>query len=229
MSKKVFIGVGHGGSDPGAQANGYKEKDFNLDIALACGAELARHGIDVKYSRVKDENDTLTDEIQECNLYRPNLAIDVHNNAGGGDGIEVYHSKVRGTGERLANNIIAQVCSQTGQNSRGAKTKLNAQGTDYFGFIRQTAAPAVIVECAFLDTKDVEIIDTYAERVSMGIAIAHGAIKTLNMAIKPVDKPVDTGKKLYRVQVGAYVDKANADKILKKLKEQGYDAIIKDS
>ena len=28
--KKVFIGVGHGGSDPGASANGFREKDLNL-------------------------------------------------------------------------------------------------------------------------------------------------------------------------------------------------------
>ena len=32
---KVFIGVGHGGADPGAVANGFKEKDLNLVIALA--------------------------------------------------------------------------------------------------------------------------------------------------------------------------------------------------
>lgn len=33
---KVFIGVGHGGSDPGAVSNNTKEKDLNLSIALAC-------------------------------------------------------------------------------------------------------------------------------------------------------------------------------------------------
>ena len=32
---KVFIGVGHGGSDPGAVANGFKEKDCNVtSVAL---------------------------------------------------------------------------------------------------------------------------------------------------------------------------------------------------
>lgn len=231
MSKKVFIGVGHGGIDPGAQANGFREKDVNLDIAKACGAELARHGVDVKYSRLKDENDPLSEEIRECNLYRPDVALDIHNNAGGGDGIEVYHSKVRGTGERLAKNIITEVCAQTGQNSRGTKTKLNSQGSDYFGFIRGTAAPAVIVECAFMDSSDIQIIDTYAERVAMGVAVAHGVLRTLGLAVVPVAKPEvkPAGGKYYRVQVGAYVDKANADKILKKLKEQGYDAIIKYS
>jgi N-acetylmuramoyl-L-alanine amidase len=54
---KVFIGVGHGGSDPGAVANGVKEKDLNLQLALACRDELIRHGIGVKLSCTKDEND----------------------------------------------------------------------------------------------------------------------------------------------------------------------------
>lgn len=40
MIKKVFLGVGHGGTDPGAVANGLREKDVNLGIALAAQKEL---------------------------------------------------------------------------------------------------------------------------------------------------------------------------------------------
>ena len=35
MAKKVFLGVGHGGSDPGA-VKYIKEADVNLNMALAC-------------------------------------------------------------------------------------------------------------------------------------------------------------------------------------------------
>ena len=73
--KKVFIGVGHGGSDPGAVANGFKEKDLNLDIALAARDFLLPYDFDVKMSRVKDENDTLEEEIKECNAFDPILAL----------------------------------------------------------------------------------------------------------------------------------------------------------
>ena len=58
MSKKVFIGVGHGGSDPGA-VKYVKEADANLQMALGLKAELERHGVKVGISRVKDENDPL--------------------------------------------------------------------------------------------------------------------------------------------------------------------------
>ena len=44
MAKKVFLGVGHGGTDPGASANGLKEKDVNLGIALAAREHLERAG-----------------------------------------------------------------------------------------------------------------------------------------------------------------------------------------
>ena len=80
MARKVFIGVGHGGSDPGAMAFGRKEADLNLAIALACRDELVRHGVAVKMSREKDENDTLSEEIREALAYKPELAIDIHNN-----------------------------------------------------------------------------------------------------------------------------------------------------
>lgn len=227
MSKKVFLGVGHGGTDPGAVGNGLKEKDLNLAIALACQSELARHGVTVLMSRTKDETEDLSDRIRECSAFKPDLALDIHNNAGGGDGAEVFHHYGGGTGKTLAENILAEVVS-IGQNSRGAKVKKNSAGKDYFGFIRETSCPAVIVECAFMDTKDVEILDTAAEQKSMGVAIAKGVLKTLGivyMAQRPHLVP-ETGDKLYRVQVGAFKEKVHAEKLVASLKLDGYDAII---
>ena len=230
MSKRVFIAVGHGGSDSGAVANGFKEKDLNLPIALACQKELVRHGVIVGMSRTKDENDKTT--VQECNAFKADLALDIHNNAGGGDGAEVYHYHKGGVSKQLAQNILDCIVA-LGQNSRGIKTKLNANGKDYYAFIRETAPPAVIVECAFVDNKtDIQIIDTKAEQEAMGIAISKGVLKTLGIPWKPEEKveakPVQNSvsNKLYRVQVGAYKDRANADALLKKLKAAGFNGII---
>lgn len=193
MAKKVFLGVGHGGSDPGAVANGFKEKDLNLAIAMACNDVLIRHGVEVRMSRTKDENDTLTEEIRECNAFSPDLAIDIHNNAGGGDGVEVFYYSGGGTSKVLAQNVIDAVVA-IGQNSRGIKTKLTSSGADYYGFIRETYAPAVIVECAFIDNiNDIQIIDTEAEQKAMGVAIAKGILKTLGIAYnEPVVAPTPT-------------------------------------
>ena len=223
MSKKVFIGVGHGGSDPGAIGNGFEEADLNLSIAKECALTLQRHNVTVLMSRTKDENDALADEIKECNAFKPDLAVDIHNNAGGGDGVEAYYHYGGGLSKTLAENVLAEIV-KIGQNSRGAKIRKNAQGKDYYGFIRQTSAPAVIVECAFVDNKtDIAIIDTLAEQKTMGAAIAKGILKTLGIAYVEEKK---TSGKTYRVQVGAYSDKANAEKMQKELISKGYNAII---
>lgn len=186
--KKVFISAGHGGSDPGAVANGFKEKDLNLDIALACGDYLKAYGVNVKLSRTKDENDDISQEAAESNAFGPDYTVSIHNNAGGGDGIEAWY-QIDGSSKALAENILAEAV-KIGQNSRGAKKRANSNGTDFYGFIRQTNAPAVIVECAFVDNaKDMEIIDTLAERKAMGVAIAKGILKTLGITEKPAVEP----------------------------------------
>lgn len=211
---KVFLGVGHGGSDPGAVANGFQEKDLNLAIAQACNEELVRHGVTTLMSRTKDENDTLNDEIKECNAFAPDLAVDIHNNAGGGDGAEAFYHHGGGKGKTLAENILAEIV-KIGQNSRGAKTRKNASGRDYYAFIRETKAPATIIEACFLDNaKDLQILDTAAEQKAMGQAIAKGILSTLGIAWKApaAPAPVAPAVKVYTLD-GA------------KLKAEGYTSI----
>lgn len=187
--KKVFISAGHGGSDSGAVGNGFKEKDLNLKIALAVSQVLLSFGVSVLMSRTKDENDPINDEAKECNAFKPDLAVSIHNNAGGGDGAECWYSINGGIGKTLALNMLDEV-TKIGQNSRGAKTKKGNNGRDYYGFIRQTNAPAVIIECAFIDNaKDIQIINTDEKCKTMGKAIAYGIAKTLGVSTQPTVQP----------------------------------------
>ena len=227
MAKKVFLGVGHGGSDPGAVANGFKEKDLNLVTAQACQAELLRHGVAVLMERTGDVAVKSSLAISMCNDFAPDLAVDIHHNAGGGDGAEVFHHHLGGNSKKVAGNILDEIV-KIGQNSRGLKTKLNSSGKDYFYFIRDIVAPSVIVECAFLDNKtDLQIVDTAAEQKAMGVAIAKGILKTLGIAYKEPEVAAPATGKLYRVQVGAYSVKANAEAQLAKVKAAGFtDAFI---
>ena len=215
---KVFLGVGHGGSDPGAVAYGVKEKDLNLSIAKACRDLLVKHGVTIKMSRTQDENDPLSEEVRECNSFAPDLAVDIHNNAGGGDGAEVFYHYGGGKSKTLAENILGEIV-KVGQNSRGAKVRKNSQGKDYYGFIRETSAPAVIVECAFVDNAtDLKILASESLKKSMGEAIAKGILKTLGVEIQ--------GEKRYKVQVGCYLYRENAEDMQKKIKAVGFDAFI---
>ena len=222
---KVYIGVGHGGSDSGA-VKYLVEKDVNLTMALACHDYLKSAGVDVKISRTTDKDSSIAEKVTAANSWGADLAIDIHNNAGGGDGAEVYHSIVGGTGKRLAYNILNEF-EKIGQNVRGSKTK-QENGTDYFGFIRLTDMPAVITEAVFVDNAaDSAQADTDAECKEFGIAIAKGVLRTLGIAYNvwpsTPSKPAQT---IYRVQVGAYTNRSNAIKLAKKLNRIGYNTLI---
>ena len=225
---KVFINAGHGGSDPGAV--GYvKEKDVNLTMAIACMDYLKANGVEVKMSRYKDEGESLTEVINECNAYNPDYAVSIHNNAGGGDGFEVYYG-IAGLGKPLAANIEAEV-KAIGQNSRGLKTKLNSKGNaDYYGFIRQIKCPSIIVEGIFVDNaNDVKIADTIEEQKAFGVAYAKGILKTLGT--NPKEPEINKG---YLVKVTANVLNIRAGagtnyKVTGQIKDKGTYTIVAEA
>lgn len=238
MTKRVFIGVGHGGKDPGALKY-IKEADANLQMALGLKAELERHGIIVGVSRLKDEDDPLTEEIKEANAFAPDVAVECHNNAGGGDGFEVYH-QTNGYATKsikLAQCIEARVVA-SGQKSRGVKTRLNGSGTDYFGWCRQVKAPAVLCEGFFVDNAtDSRDYNTAAKQQAFGRVYAWGVLDYLGIAIKPqVDKPAGKPVEqpqadknlLYTVQVGAFASAKSAADLYTKLSDMGYFVFFKN-
>lgn len=191
---KVFIGVGHGGSDPGAVGH-VVEKDAALTIALAAKAELERHGVHVGISRTTDEEGSLTKEIRLANKFAPDIAIEIHANAGGGDGFEAYVQTNRFAGRsRSCAKSIEERVEELGQNSRGIKTKLGGYG-DYYAWLREVNYPAVLLEGFFVDTSDADQFDTAAEQQALGRAYAHGVLDYMGIrvdALPFVDVPVGT-------------------------------------
>ncbi len=231
MTKRVFIGVGHGGKDPGAV--GYvKESEANLQMALGMKEELEQYGITVGISRTREEDDPLSEEIREANAFKPDIAVEVHNNAGGGDGFEVY----RQTGTHAAQSLKLAQCIEakvkaSGQKSRGIKTKLNGSGTDYFGWCRQVQCPAVLCEGFFVDNAaDSADYNTTAEQKAYGKIYALGVLDYLGIkenpqtgAQPPHTTPQDKPESLpYTVQVGAFSSIVNAMALRNKLSDMGY-------
>lgn len=201
---KVYIGVGHGENDPGA-VKYLVEKDINLKMAKACRDCLKAAGVRVKISRTTDMDSSIAQKVYEANSWGADIALDIHNNAGGGNGAEVFHSIVYGVGADLAKNILDEIV-KIGQNSRGAKTRRDTDGTDYYGFIRLTHMPAVITECVFVDNKaDAAQADTDAECKAFGEAIAKGVLNTLGIRASVTQKVIEVKPgRLYRVQVGSF-------------------------
>ena len=211
MSKKVFLSAGHGGTDPGACAYGLKEKNINLQTLLACKSELERHGVKVVTSRTKDENDPVNQEVKEANASGADIAVSFHVNAGGGDGFEAYYWKTNTNSHRLA-KLGEKHVKSLGQNSRGVKSG------DHLAFIKNTKTTAVLFESFFIDNdKDNNIGDTAAEQKALGVAYAKAILEYFGIGYKTT---------VYRVQVGAFENKKNAEKLRDELKSKGYAAII---
>jgi N-acetylmuramoyl-L-alanine amidase len=181
MLKKVWIDAGHGGTDSGAVANGLKEKDMTLVVSLACKAELQRYGVIVGMTREKDRTVDLNARDDLANNWGADLFVSNHFNAGGGDGVEVYHSISSSNGKRLAQNVHDTIVNELGQNSRGIKTRVGKDGKDYYAVIRTTKMPAIITETAFIDSNDRFIADTVEEQKRIGVVIAHGILEYLNI------------------------------------------------
>lgn len=238
MTKRVFIGVGHGGKDPGA-VKYVKESEANLQMALGMKEELEKYGITVGISRTREEDDPLSEEIREANAFKPDIAVEVHNNAGGGDGFEVYYQTngYKAQSMKLAQCIEARV-KASGQNTHGPnglKTKLNSSGTDYFGWCRQVQCPAVLCEGFFVDNAaDSADYNTTAEQKAYGKVYALGVLDYLGIkenpqtgAQPPQTTPQDKPESLpYTVQVGAFTNRVNAASMQNKLSGMGYYAFV---
>ena len=148
---RIFIGVGHGGRDPGAvnEAFGLTEAAVNLSIAMLMQKDLRRHGVQVKFSRYTDEEDRLKEEIAECNAYAPDFAVEIHTNAGGGSGFEVYHQLEPWANSKISLQMAtlfnASVAKYAGVKTRGLKTNPN------LGWLKGVTAPCILVENFFID------------------------------------------------------------------------------
>ncbi len=77
----VVLDAGHGGHDPGAVANGIKEKDINLRAAIMLGEILQSYGIDVRYTRKTDVYLKLGERTAFANDNKANVFVSIHCNA----------------------------------------------------------------------------------------------------------------------------------------------------
>ena len=187
----IVLDPGHGGRDSGTSGNGLVEKKVNLDIAKAVKSKLESYGVNVVMTRDADlaSNDKL--ELAEraaiANELGAALFVSLHNDSGGGDGAHVIHSIKGELSKTLATNIANSIRDNTVQNLKKynpvwSRSYVNNKGetVDYYGVIRMTNMPAVIVEHAYLDNaKDVQAINTPEKIESMGNAVAEGIYITI--------------------------------------------------
>jgi len=193
-------------------------------------AELLKPIAEVKLTRTKDIAVSLKDRAAIANSFGCDYFISVHTNSFTDrkvGGVETWAYAPGGNGEKLAKAVQAELVKATGFANRGVK--FNSK----FAVLRDTKAPAIITENGFISNPDEEkLLKTDAFREKIAKAIAQGVAKQLGKKLpepKPAQAPAQTAPagKLYKVQVGAYKERKNAEAMLAKLKNAGFDGFIK--
>lgn len=233
---KFVINPGHGGSDPGACGNGIREKDLNLAVALAMVPLLTARGIDVLLTRTGDVYRSLRQRSDYIVKVRPDAALDLHHNAAGDSrarGIESFRSLFNTSSKTLAEKIHPQLIAALDMPNRGIKTKLypGRKDWDYYHMIRephrQAGIPVALTESGFVSSPaDAAIMKRADFAKRQAEALARGICAYLGVAWDKQEAAPDP-ETLYRVQIGAFAVRANAEACLKKAQAAGFkDAFI---
>ena len=199
----ICISIGHGksakgGYDSGALGGNYQEFKIAREIGKYIGEVFKDYACTADVINY-DATLYLTDRIAHVNKHGYDLAMEIHLNASGGTGSEVYYKHKSATGKKLAGAISKSIANTLGIRDRGAKVKINpANGTDYFGFVRSCKCESLLIETVFIDTaSDRKHVETdagqrqCAEAIVKAIADFYGIKKKMSTsANKPTtDKP----------------------------------------
>lgn len=195
-------------------------------IAEACRAALVRTG---KFNvMVASPSEGIAARCAASNQFGAKAHIPIHTNAFNGKvgGTRIFCYNTRGEGYKISNAIFKRLAPIT------PGTSESVQVNDYDEIVIPSA-PTAYVECEFHDNAATAqwIVEHTAD---IGEAIARGICDYFGVTYKAPEqpKPAQPAKaaegKLYRVQVGAFASRANAEKMLQRLKDAGFEGYIRE-
>lgn len=173
--KVIVVDPGHGGSNPGAVANGTRESDNNLAVGLKLRDKLTRAGARVIMTRDSDrtvapEGNSLGQELQaRVDLAENNHAdifVSVHTNENSDasiTGAETFYGS--GKTKKLAEAVESNLISETHAVSKGI-------APETFYVLRNTTMPGILVEMGFISnaTEAARLAsDSYRNTIAQGI------------------------------------------------------------
>lgn len=219
MAKKIFLSP----SDQKRNAYAYGNTTEAVQcgkIASALETALKRNGFEVRLLHYYD----MSTKVANANSWGADLYIPIHTNACNGkvSGTRIFSYDATGAGRKAANCVYKYLAPLT-----PGKSESVTSYPDLYE-VAHPYAPTVYCECEFHDVKEtakwiVEHTTDIAEAICHGVCDYFGVKYKTATPVKPA-----TSGTIYRVQVGAYSSKANADAMLAKLKKAGFDGYITD-
>lgn len=216
MSKKIYLSPSNQNGNLYAYGNTNEMEQCNR-IADAAKAALERCGFTVKKA---PKGQAMSKSIAESNAWGADLHLPIHTNAGGGNGTMCMVYTKSAENMKYAAPIYNAVNAVTpGKINYGIKEYPN------LAELNGTNCIAVYTEVDFHDDKTIakwliENPQIVGEAFAKGVCQAYGVT---------YQAPASNTKILYRVQLGAFEKKENAEALLKKVKAAGFqDAFIKN-
>ena len=213
MAKKIYL-------SPSSQPENIytvgntNEQEQCRKIAAHLRDSLIRCGFEVKAGL----EGTMYTRVRESNNWGADAHIPIHTNAWDGKaaGFRGFYHKANGAGSELVKTIMDFVAPLTPGTSDGISPYPELYE------IKSSTAPCAYLELGFHDNPQEAqyIIDhtaDLAEAICRGLCNHYG---------EKYVEPALGKKPIYRVQVGAYKKKSNAEKMLKKLKNDGYEGVL---
>lgn len=145
--KTIAVDPGHGGSDPGAIANGLEEKEIVLDVGIRLEDELRRAGANVIMTRRSDWFPSLSERVQEANHANADIFVSIHTNAAPSsqaEGTETFYNEttMAGPSAELADELQQKAVEKLDTVDRGIQEQ-------NFYVVRETNMPSALAELAF--------------------------------------------------------------------------------
>lgn len=232
----IAIDAGHGLYTAGKRClksiDSSETREWYLNDRIADKFEVMLKNYDCKVIRVDDTTGktdiSLSKRCSQANERKADVYISIHHDAGikggSGGGTTVYYYSNSDERKAQAKNLYECIVDATGLKGNRSNPVIK----NGFYVLKNTNMDAFLIENGFMDsTHDTPIIltDLHANKTVEGLVkflvTTYGLIKLTNSSTEN-----ESTKKIYRVQVGAYSNKKNADAMLKKLKDAGHDAII---
>ncbi|KIL49972.1 N-acetylmuramoyl-L-alanine amidase [Jeotgalibacillus soli] len=225
----IIIDAGHGYDTPGKRSpDGMVEYAFNRAVATETMKQLHLANITTIQTHDDKRDVPLAQRTAIANQAQADYFISIHANAFGDGswndihGIETYvHQNASPNAKQLASAVHKRLIAETARRDRGIKTA-------NFHVLRETRMPAILVECGFMTNRsDKALLASESYRKLCGQAIAQGVLQQLG--IEMALPPSKSASEMYRVQAGAFTNRARADSHVKALKKAGFDAFVSSS
>lgn len=240
---RILISAGHGPNTPGKRApDGFREFHFTYPTAEFTAQYFDEYeGVQVLKAYEPGRDVPLQERTKKANSWGANLYISIHGNAHGSGtewttahGIEtlVYSTSTSpSNGYNVGTRVQEELIRATGLTNRGVKVRADLWE------IKATNMPAILMECGFYTNQAEKALmasaayqQKCARAIVTGVATHYGLKKKANAPVpvpapSPSPKPEPAGT-IYRVQIGAFANKANADALEKEAKSKGIEAFI---